>query len=293
LISINPITSDVYNGKQSGSVSIDTRPALTVYTVNLKTDKVDANKLLSSVSSIKKMLYGLLTSNVNASFTADSADAIARSLNGKVNLNLNDGKLTGLDVMHELAMVGKFLGKTAKTPAQGYTSITSLTGNFDVKNGVAVTNDLKAVLNGSSLAGAGSINLASESLAMHVTAVLTKTLSQQVGGTQVGGLMSTALTNSQGELVIPILVTGSFQHPLVAPDVEQFARMKLQNLIPNSKNPASVIENILGAAGGKQQQDQQPNAQPNSAAQPQQPASKDPFGDLLKGVMKKKDAKKQ
>ncbi len=208
LISINPITSDVYNGKESGSVSIDTRPALTVYSVNLKTDKVDANKLLSSVSSIKKMLYGLLTSNVNASFTADTADAIARSLNGKVSLNLNDGKLTGLDVMHELAMVGKFLGKTANTPSQGYTSITSLTGNFDVRNGVAVTNDLKAVLNGSSLAGAGSINLAGESLAMHVTAVLTKALSQQVGGTQVGGLMSTALTNNQGELVIPILVTG-------------------------------------------------------------------------------------
>src|SRR5258708_6136821 len=194
--------------------------------------------------------------------------------------------------MHELAAVGKFLGRTANTQSQGYNSITSPTGNFDVRNGVAVTNDLKAVLNGSSLAGAGSINLAGESLAMHVTAVLTKTLSQQVGGTQVGGLMSTALNNSQGELVIPILVTGSFQHPIVTPDVEQFAKMKLQNLIPNSKNPASFIEGILGAAGGKQPQDQQP-AQPNSAAQPQQQPSKDPFGDLLKGVLKKKDTKKQ
>jgi len=293
LIVLNPITSDVYGGKQAGSVSIDTRPALTVYTVNLKTDKVDANQLLSSVSSVKKMLYGLLTSNVNASFTASTADAIARSLNGKVGLNLANGKFTGLDVMHELASVAKFTGSSFNAPSKGYTSIGQLTGNFDVKNGVAQTNDLKAVIDGGTLAGAGQINLASESLNMHVTAVLTKAMTQAVGGSNIGGFMSTALTNNQGEMVIPVIVTGSFQRPLVAPDVEQFARMRLQNLIPTSKSPGGLVEGILGAVGGKQKQQQQPDQQGKqpTADQPQQQQPVNPLGDLFK-KLKKKDQKK-
>src|SRR5437588_5998944 len=67
LVQISPLTSDLYGGKANGAVTIDMRPAQPVYTVNLKTDKVDANKLLSSVSSIKQMLYCMLTSNLNAS----------------------------------------------------------------------------------------------------------------------------------------------------------------------------------------------------------------------------------
>ena len=110
LIQLNPVSADLYGGKESGNISIDTRPAQPVYNVNLKTDKVDANKLISSVSSVKQVLYGILASNVNATFSSTSAEAIARGLNGNVGLNLTNGKLMNMDLLHELASVGKFLG---------------------------------------------------------------------------------------------------------------------------------------------------------------------------------------
>src|SRR5205085_10138542 len=109
LIKMNPVTADVYGGKETGVITIDMRPAQPVYAVNLKTDKVDANKLISSVSDVKQTLYGLLASNVNASFSSTSAQSIARGLNGTVALNLVNGKLVGLDLLHELANVGQFL----------------------------------------------------------------------------------------------------------------------------------------------------------------------------------------
>ncbi len=87
VIKLNPLTADVYNGKETGNVTIDLRPAQPVYNVNLKTEKVDANKLISSVSDVKQTLYGLLSSNVNASFSSTSADTIARSLNGQLALS--------------------------------------------------------------------------------------------------------------------------------------------------------------------------------------------------------------
>lgn len=253
VIKMNPVTADVYGGKETGAITIDMRPAQPVYDVNLKTDKVDANKLISSVSDVKQTLYGLLASNVNASFSSSSANSIARSLNGNLSINLTNGRLMNVDLLHELAAVGKFVG-TNFASAKGFTNIAQLTGDFNVKNGVAQTNNLKAVIDGGTLAAAGLINLADQSLNLHLTAVLNKALSQQVGGTQVGGFMNTALANNQGELVLPVIVTGTFQHPQVAPDLQQVAQMKLKNLLPTSKNPGQLTNGILGAILGNKNQ---------------------------------------
>src|SRR5260370_13890239 len=171
------------------------RPAQPVYSVNRKTANVDANKLLSSVSSVKQTLYGLLASDVNASFSAASADSIARSLNGKLGINLTNGKLMNVDLLHELASVGKFLGNLPSA-SKGFTNIVQLSGNFDVKNGVAQTRDLKALIDGGTMAAAGLGNLAHHAPNLHVTAGLDKALSQQVGGNQIGRFLKSPLSTS-------------------------------------------------------------------------------------------------
>ena len=300
LIQLNPLTSQLYSGQENGSVTIDFRPAQPVYNVNLKTDKVDANKLISSVSSVKQMIYGLLDSNVNATFSSTSADSIARGLNGTLELNLTNGKLANLDLLHELAAVGKFVGGVPAAP-KGFTNLVQLTGNFDVKNGVAQTNNLKAVIEGGTLAARGLVNLADQSLNLHVTAVLSKTMSQQVGGTQIGGFMNTALANNQGELVIPAVITGTFQHPQVEPDVQEVAQMKIHNLLPTSQNPGALngivgaitgkgqgksgVGGILGTLNGQQNQQQNNSGGNNTGQQQQPPANQNPLGDALGKIL--------
>jgi uncharacterized protein involved in outer membrane biogenesis len=316
LIQMNPLTSTLYGGQENGSVSIDMRPAQPVYTVNLKTDKVDANKLVSSVSDVKQVLYGLLASNVNASFTTgSSADTIAKSLNGTLGIDLTNGKLVNIDMLHELASVGKFLGGGFANTSKGFTNLTQLSGNFDVKNGVAQTNNLKAVIDGGTLAAKGLVNLVDNSLNLHVTAILSNAMSKTVGGTQIGGFMNTALANNQGELVIPVIVTGTFQHPQVAPDVQQVAQMKLQNLLPTSNNPGALTSGILGAITGKgqggqggiggilgavtgkqqqqNQQQQQNGAVGNNAGQQQQQQNQNPLGNALGQILGKKKQNQQ
>ncbi|HEX3094319.1 MAG TPA: AsmA-like C-terminal region-containing protein, partial [Candidatus Angelobacter sp.] len=285
LIKMNPVTADLYNGKENGSITIDMRPAQPVYTVNLKTDKVDANKLISSVSDVKQTIYGMLASNVNAAFSSSSASSIARSLNGSMAINLTNGRLMNINLLHELASVGKFLGGNFDA-AQNFTNLVQLTGNFDVKNGVAQTNNLNAVIDGGTLAAAGLVNLADQSLNLHVTTVLKKELSQQVGGTQIGGYMNTALANNQGELVMPVIITGTFQHPHVAPDVQQIAQMKLKNMLPNTRNPAELTTGILGAVLGQKNQG-------GAAGQPANGQSKGGIGGILDAISGKQQQQNQ
>ncbi|MBZ5568168.1 MAG: AsmA family protein [Acidobacteriia bacterium] len=308
VIKLAPITAGLYGGQQIGTITLDMRPTPMAVTVQTKLNQVDANKLLSSVSSLKQTVYGLLAGNANASFRAASSADMARTLNGTIALDLTKGKLAHVDLLNELAGVGKFVGAGFKSPSstgsEPFTDIVQLTGNFNVVNGLAQTNNVKAVIPGGTMAAEGALNLATEELNMHVTAVLSKAMSQQVGGTQVGGFMQTALANQQGELVIPILLTGTFGSPRVAPDLQKIAQMKLQNLLPTAGNPGGLVSGILGAVGGKggaqqrglggvlgalagqQQQPKQPTALPQ-----QQPQQQNPLGDLLNQVLG--DKKKQ
>jgi hypothetical protein len=121
---------------------------------------------------------------------------------------------------------------------------------------------------------------------MKLTAVMAKDFSQKVGGNNIGGFMQTALANKNGELVMPVLVTGSLDHPTFAPDAQQIAQMKLQNLVPSFGNPGNMTQGLLGAvlgnkSGQSQQQgglggiigalgDQQKQQKPNTSQNQQQ-----------------------
>ncbi|HYX69161.1 MAG TPA: AsmA family protein [Terriglobales bacterium] len=275
IIRLAPLTADVCGGQETGSVVIDTHPNPSTYAVNLHMQKVDANQLLSSVSKLKQTLYGLLAANTNTTFSATSADNIARSLNGNLSLNLADGRINNMDVIYELAQQAKFLGiQRQKRP---YTDLAKLAGDFDIHNGVATTQNLQAVISEGSFAATGSANLADQTLNMHVTAVLTKEFSDQVGGSQVGGYMSTALSNSKGELVIPVIVTGSFSNPHYSPDMEAIARMKLQEMVPTLSNPGKLSD-ILGSILGQKQQGQQGQG---GQQQPQGQQQQNPLGQII------------
>ena len=315
VVRLAPITAGLYGGQQIGTITVDLRPTPMAITVSTKLNQVDANKLLSSVSSVKQTLYGILAANANTSFRATSSADIARTLNGTVALDLQKGKLAHVDLLNELANVGKFVGSGFKSPSssggQPFTDIVQLAGNFNVVNGLAQTNNTKMLIPGGSIAAEGAVNLATEELNMHLIAVLDKAFSQKAGGTQIGGFMQTALANQQGELVIPILLTGTFNSPRVAPDLQKIAQMRLQNLLPTAGNPGSLISPILGAIGGKggsqqpqggiggilgaisgqQQQRQQQGQQPKQpVANPQQPPQQqqqpnNPLGNILNQVL--------
>ena len=122
---------------------------------------------------------------------------------------------------------------------------------------------------------------------MHATAVLSQAVSQKVGGQNIGGFMKTALANSQGELVIPVLITGTFSKPRFQPDIRQLAQMKLSSLIPNTNNAISLagaLQNLLGGA-------QKPERPQDQQQQDQQ--QQDPLQQMLGILGKKKQPQSQ
>jgi uncharacterized protein involved in outer membrane biogenesis len=270
-ITAKPLNATLYNGQEIGTVVIDTRSSPPTYTVDSKLQNVDANQLLSAISPAKQTLYGLLSANADTHFTTPAgAQSILPTLNGKVSLSLKDGKVANVDLLHELSTIGKF--QKPGSAVEPSTSVAQLSGDFDINKGVARTNNLKAAIEGGSVAGQGTVDLAHETLNLHLTVVLSQGLSQTVGGTQIGGFLNTALANNRGELVIPVLVTGTLHRPIVAPDLQSVAQMKLKNLVPSVNNPSDFTNGILGqilrgkpaVPDGQQGQNPQPQTPPQN-----------------------------
>jgi AsmA protein len=270
----NEIRSGQFN-VTSGNTTMSTLLSLKQYTSN--SPIIDAtvkapNATLPEVLSIARAygvsgldrISGLGTINLDGRITGPvksitSAD-ILRVLNGSANLNFNNLRLNGTDIAHQLATIAGFA-----RPGEGdhgFTNISRMTGNIIVTNGIARTNDLQALLDVGNVSTTGTANLVTEALNLSVSAVLSKAMSQQVGGTSIGGYMNTALANNQGEIVIPVLVTGTFKNPRFAPDLQKLAQMKLKGLMPNFNNPGGAASGILGTLlGQKGNQTQQPQQQ--------------------------------
>jgi uncharacterized protein YhdP len=200
----------------------------------------------------KLAVSGLVANAVQVTLNmAPPGAELIPTLTGRITLNMTDGKLTGVDLSQKLGEIGKFTGgKSSSGTSDGTTHVSQLSGTFDLKNGVATTNDLKALTDAGTVAATGSASLVDQGLDMKATAVLSKSSSQQVGGSGVGGMMTTTMANNNGELVIPVLVTGTIPSPKVAPDVSAMAKMRLNNALPSFSNPGQLTQGALSKAGG-------------------------------------------
>ncbi len=250
VIRLNPLAARLFGGRHRGSVTLDTRQATTSVAIASTVEQVDSNQLLSSFTSLKNVLFGSLGGDLKMSFSGETADAITRSLDGTMAINLSDGRIANVDLRQEIGNIARFV--TGQAAAERTTRIARLTGSFDVKSGVARTENLAAAIEGATIAAVGTIGLADQSLNLRTTALLSSEATQKVGGSKVGGLMTTALANERGELVVPMLVTGTATRPRFAPDAQTIAEMKVRSLLPGLGGGSTKgIGAIVGAITGK------------------------------------------
>jgi uncharacterized protein involved in outer membrane biogenesis len=257
----------------------------TAHAANAALPQILAMAKAYGVTSLDKITgAGTLNLDLKAAGTLQSmgSNEIMRALNGAVVVAFNNVRYAGTDISHEVASIGGFL--KGNDPDKGYTNISKVTGNIAIKSGIAQTSNLQALLDIGSVGITGAANLVDQTLNLHVVTVMSKDATQKAGGTGVGGYMQSALANNQGELVVPAVVTGTFQKPRFAPDLQQVARMKLNGLVPNFSNPSAAVSGVLGNLLG-----QKPSQQQTPQSQDQQ-QSADPVQQIMGLFGKKKPA---
>ena len=142
VIQLNPLTAQIYGGQENGSITVDTRPSPMTYAVNAKLTNVDANQLLSSISSVKDTLYGTLAPTPNVTFATPPSGDIVQTLNGTLDYEPDEWQ------DHEARPAERAVEdrQVRRRRRKGYTAISQMSSTFNIHNGVAQTNDMKAAL---------------------------------------------------------------------------------------------------------------------------------------------------
>jgi AsmA protein len=215
VIQLSPLTADTFGGKANGTITADMRPAVPQLAAQIKLAGVDANALLSSLSSVKNTVYGTLAADSNLHFALASSAALTKSLNGTLGVNMANGQIKNMNILGAISQVSKIMGSPASSAGNGM-AIKTFSGTFNIVNGVANTNNLTAALDAGSLTGQGSLNLVTQDVNM-------KTVTK---------------VNNVG--TVPVLVTGTMSSPKMVPDVGALAKA----------NAAGAIQKALGNKGG-------------------------------------------
>jgi len=246
IATLDPVRATLYEGQFLGIIVADTNATPPRFEIRSRMERVNSERLLAAATPLRKVITGALFSNAQLSFASGAGkDDIARSLNGTMSLKMNDGKLLAMSVLNEVSKIAQFVTRAAPSQAQ-VTPFLALTGDVNLRDGVASTDNLVLNLDSGTVQMSGTMNLVNESLNLKMVTTLGKSYTEQVGGSRVGGYLTAAVLNSRGEMVIPALVTGSFSAPRVAPDAAAMAKLKLQQVIPGLTKPGALNEGVGG-----------------------------------------------
>jgi AsmA protein len=209
VVHLSPIEAQVDGGRFSGDITFDSRGAIPTLNVEEQLTGIDMARLLANTAG-KGRLSGRATLNLKATARGASVDAMLKTLSGRLDANLADGALEGIDVGYELSVAQALIDKSA-LPARANSSHTPFQTfklSSQITNGVAETHDLTIASQALKVAGQGNANLATKGIDFKLLA----------------SVMMAPARNTD----IPLKVTGTYANPTVKPDIEGLAKDQLK-----------------------------------------------------------------
>jgi len=247
VLRLDPVTAGSYGGTVAGGITADLRTATPAYTVKAKLDRVDSAQLLAAVSPIRQVVSGPLSAQGQFQISPGPGGDLMRGLSGSMSMRFSEGKLLPLDVLKEAGTLARFV----KIPQTQFTNFVSLSGDIAFQNGVGTTQNLRMELDRGAVDLSGTVNLAEQTVNMKLLTTLNRQLSEEVGGSRIGGYLTAAVSNARGELIIPSLLTGPLSKPRMTPDAATFAKLKLQHAVPALGGATgSIVEAVKGNKEG-------------------------------------------
>jgi AsmA protein len=227
---IEPLACDLYGGKANitGTMDVSGKQPRTDLKMNLQ--NVAAGPLIKDVAQ-KDVIEGLLKSEVALQFRGDKPERIKRTLNGGGQLNFADGAIVGIDLAAMVRNIQAAFGEGGGAVAgDSKTQFTELNVPFTLRNGTFETKGTQMKSPVIGVKAEGQADLVAEKLNFRVEPEYVATLKGQRSSEDLQ------------EIQVPVLITGSFQSPQFAPDLEAVARQQIKKQLIDSGKLDEVFE---------------------------------------------------
>lgn len=190
MVNFNPLSANLYQGSMSGSITVNATQAVPSFIIDEKLSGINISPLLNDAANFD-MLEGKGSVALNLKTQGNTVNALKKTLNGSIALNLTDGAVKGINIAKTLRSAGNMLGKQSQTQAASQdekTDFSEMKASFKVNNGVAHNDDLSLKSPLVRLSGNGDIDIGNSNISYLLKTTLTGTLQGQGGKDSVSGL---------------------------------------------------------------------------------------------------------
>jgi uncharacterized protein involved in outer membrane biogenesis len=285
LLDLDDLQFKMNRGIHNGRASFDFSGSHPRYSLSSKLKNVDSNEFLSQNTSLKNLLYGPLSLDLDVNASGRRFDEFIKQMKGKGNLNLVNGRITSFDLMEKVAALGKLAGLSVE---QGGTTITSLTTHFQVADARVSTDDLQMRTPSATVHATGSFGLDNQNVDYRILAEVPYQASK--GNDLASQLMNlssaTFFKTEKGNVGVPLRMTGNIFKPVFALDILVVQQNLKNRFMKEGPKSLESLQNLL-----KPKKAGEGSSKPSDADSPgQTPLS--PLEELLKGVLDKNKKKK-
>ena len=206
----------LYKGAGQGKVTIDGNGAVPAIQESFALKGVDVQPLLHDAANVN-----LLSGNGSLDMTIDgrgrSQRDIISSLSGRGSLNLDKGKIEGVNIIGMMKNAAKALSM-GLVGSGNDTDFSTLSGTYTITNGILKNNDLKLVSSELPMTGAGTIDLPQRQVNYRLTPKVA------------------------GALAVPVEITGPWDHLSYRPDVGAILQQSGQQLL---QQPGKTLQQVV------------------------------------------------
>jgi AsmA protein len=200
-LEVAPWSANLYGGSASGSLVADANGNR--FQVKETAQNVAVGPLLRDAAQ-KDLIEGRGNVTLDVQTAGATVPALKKALGGTARLEMKDGAIKGFNLADTARNVKSAVGMQASKPDPSQkTDFSELSASFNIKNGVARNDDLKAQSPFLRLGGAGNIDIGNSTLDYLAKATLVATSKGQ-GGRAVGDVAG---------VTIPVKLSGALDNP--------------------------------------------------------------------------------
>lgn len=269
-LNISQLTGQLFQGSVDLQARLDSRPGPAL-ALDVRLDGADIQQAMRTAVGLDQ-ITGTLAFNGSFRTAGTSQWDLVNALNGEANVSAVNGVVRGIDMQRlstrlaKLNEVPDYLDLLAGSFSGGETAYSSMTGTWQIENGVATTRDTRADLEAAKATLNGRVMLPAWQMDMLAELRLTEHPKAPPVGVKLFGPLDQPRRDLKTQ-------------PMEAYLAQRVGQEVLRKAIGKDAPPA--LEQLLG--GGSRQQ--QPSQQQPDQQQPQQPQQPTP-DQLLEGLFK-------
>jgi AsmA protein len=225
-IHLGPTEAHLYGGVCNGDILFDVGPARAELSLDQHIRGTDVGALVKAAFDSAR-ISGHADANVALTGGGNSDEMIIHSLSGKVDANVKQGALNGIDVEYELQRVNALVKRQVPSQRTGpaRTVFNTLQMNGTLDKGVVRIDPLRIETGFLKVSGGGTLDTSTEAINYQLIA-------------SASGL--DALKSAE----VPLTITGTLSNPAVRPDIQALIKGKLGQEV--QQKAVEVVKKKLG-----------------------------------------------